>query len=249
MSEDIKDKLIAKTKRLEKMAEAGHSSLTGLVNMAKAMSEGDYYREANVHMRGELGKLADYINKTRQSLRVLDPTIRESSQLIPQASMQLSSITDATEKAAHKIMSIAEKFMEDRDIIAEEIENLRKIYDNYLVDKDTDFVENLQVIEDINEENRGELLEILTTLSFQDLTGQKIKKIVQLVDEIENKILELLVIFGIEMDENPEETLEKKREMLDKLQESKSSSDGIGQGFIDDILEGLGDDDDDDEDD
>ena len=48
------------------------------------------------------------------------------------------------------------------------------------------------------------MIEILTALSFQDLTGQKIKKIIALVGDVETRILGLLISLGIKKEDAPE---------------------------------------------
>jgi chemotaxis protein CheZ len=41
---------------------------------------------------------------------------------------------------------------------------------------------------------------ILTTQSFQDLTGQTIKKVIQLVTDIETELVKLIATFGVKIE-------------------------------------------------
>jgi len=76
----------------------------------------------------------------------------------------------------------------------------------------------------------------MTTLSFQDITGQKIKKIVKLIDEIETRLLEIIVAFGIKVDKAKEpDAGQRATEWLNKLKDS-SGSNGTKQDLVDQIL-------------
>ena len=52
-------------------------------------------------------------------------------------------------------------------------------------------------VKQVVSENKEILMDIITGLSFQDLTGQKIKVIVGLIEEVEKRLLQLIVTFGL----------------------------------------------------
>jgi len=49
-----------------------------------------------------------------------------------------------------------------------------------------------------------DLTEILTTQSFQDLTGQTIKKVITLVHDIEHELVRLVTSFGVKIEGSKE---------------------------------------------
>lgn len=202
-----------------------------LTQMAKAMSEGDFYRDLSQKVTGELGRLAHYINKTRQSLQCLDDSTVEATAKIPEASATLSSITEATEEATHKILSTTEKLLQDQGAASAILSRL-----NQESPSSGDWHAQIQELSRINEQSQADLIEILTNLSFQDLTGQKIQKIVHLVQDIERRILSLIVSFGIKMEErSPRNPGEMKTEIMSRL-EGQSQAAGLSQDLVDDIL-------------
>lgn len=207
--------------------------LAEIVDATRAMSEGDFYKSVNTKLQGELGDLARYIDKTRKNLQKLDPAVSETTEKMPQASTQLSDITKATEAATHKIMSFTEKVMDYEEIVSGKIKELREAATARTVDS-TAILRIAREIEDINDRSKNDLIEILTALSFQDLTGQKIKKIVTLVGEVEAKILELLISFGIKKEGGA-----RKEEMMGQLKDASKGL-GVNQGLVDDILKNLG---------
>ncbi|OGW15369.1 MAG: hypothetical protein A3G93_07365 [Nitrospinae bacterium RIFCSPLOWO2_12_FULL_45_22] len=210
------------------------SSVQDLIELAKSVAEGDFYREVSIALRGELSRLADYINKTRKNLQLLDPPLRESAEKIPVASCQLTDIFAATEEATHKILSLTEEMLDDQNQVGSLIDKIQTLIGN--APNNGEPTSLLDQINNVNLTNETRLIDIMTTLSFQDITGQKIKKIVKLIDEIETRLLEIIVAFGIKVDKAKEpDAGQRATEWLNKLKDS-SGSNGTKQDLVDQIL-------------
>lgn len=208
-----------------------------LVDVARAMSEGDFYRELSVTLKGELSQLAEYINKTRVSLQHLEPSVRESTKNIPMASQQLSDVTRATEEATHKVLSLTEEILDEQEALGKHLTAARTAA---AAPGGDGLPAALDAIDGATGRTKEKLIEIMTNLSFQDLTGQKIKKIVALVQEVEAKILELILSFGLRPDEKGNDTDRQKRvEMISQLHDAYLKSE-IKQDLVDDILKSAG---------
>lgn len=203
-------------------------ALKELTQFARAISKGDFYREINLELKGELGRLAFYIDKTRRNLQFLDPKIKETSGQVPDVTAGLSSITKATEEATHKVLTISEKVLQDRDAVSGYLEKLKDMVEN-------NALATIKELENINEENKADIIDILTALSFQDLTGQKIRKLEEAIVDIEKRILELLISFGIKGDDETKKAGSKVLDQMEKLKTEK-----LSQQLVDDILQGLG---------
>lgn len=95
----------------------------------------------------------------------------------------------------------------------------------------------------------------MTALSFQDITGQRIKRVVAALNKIENSVVELYVASGLIMDgaeKNPDKDAlalqsEARKAVEDFRQNRKVAStlkgpdkDSVSQGAIDDLLAQLG---------
>ncbi|MBI5756192.1 MAG: protein phosphatase CheZ [Nitrospirae bacterium] len=163
-----------------------------IAEVTKAMSEGDFHQEISGELYGQLGEIAKYINATIKKLQLVEPNVAQASERIPQASVQLSEITRATEEATHNVMSQVEHVLDNQDMILRHIE---------VVEKGNDVSTTMGEIRQIVSENKETLLDIITGLSFQDLTGQKIKAIVGLIEEVEKRLLQLIVAFGMKSKE------------------------------------------------
>jgi chemotaxis signal transduction protein/chemotaxis regulatin CheY-phosphate phosphatase CheZ len=170
-------------------------SIKELEEMAKAMSEGDFHRQVSSKIQGELENLAAYIAKTMSNLRLLDPSVRISAEHdIPAASQQLSDVVKSTEEATNTIISLTEMLLDHQTVLGEAIEKLKgQKYRN------RDHQELLHQIERLHWEDEKTLMEIITNLSFQDLTGQRINKIVTMVATVQAKLCDLIQAFGIKV--------------------------------------------------
>ncbi|MEK7306547.1 MAG: HAMP domain-containing protein, partial [Nitrospirota bacterium] len=96
----------------------GSDAVRELLDVTRAMANGNYSREIESDLYGELGELARYINITFKKLQTLEPNIKLSSEKIPMATSQLSDITRATEEATNRIMELTEKVLDNHDLIS-----------------------------------------------------------------------------------------------------------------------------------
>ncbi|MDD5433994.1 MAG: chemotaxis protein CheW, partial [Nitrospira sp.] len=66
-----------------------NSAIGKIVEVTKAMAEGDFHKEINENMYGQIGELARYINSTIKKLQAVEPNIAHVTDKIPEASIQL----------------------------------------------------------------------------------------------------------------------------------------------------------------
>ena len=192
-----------------------NEDLEKIVKITKAMSEGDFHQNIEDNLYGQLGEVAKYINRALKKLQNVEPDIECASNNIPKASMQLSEITKFSEEATHKIMAQIEKVLENHNIVAERIKD---ITDSEIIDE----------IKDIIMKNKEMLMDVFTNLSFQDLMGQKIKKIIEIIQEVEKQILEIIITFGLKDKESPE-----------RIKEIAENPD-LNQDIVDNLLKEFG---------
>jgi chemotaxis protein CheZ len=82
------------------------------------------------------------------------------------------------------------------------------------------------------------LLDIMTALSFQDLVAQSVNKLVTILDEVEHKLLQLVVVFGPYQKQAAKKNQDKASEMLKQLEATKNTS--MNQDLADEILKQFG---------
>lgn len=199
-----------------------YNDIDQLVDAVRAMSQGDFNHEIKEDLYGQLGDIARYINATIKRIQSVEQDITHASFNIPQATVQLSEISKATEVATHNVMNQVEKVLDNHDMIIDLTES---------AERGNDLPTLLRELRNISSENREVLLDIITGLSFQDLTGQKIKMIVDLIEDVEKRLLQLIVTFGL-----------KSRDAYENDCSLKDFSDNptLKQDVVDNILKEFG---------
>lgn len=150
--------------------------------MPETNSENALYRQLNAEMRAGLKNIYHQASSANQTAG--HPT----DALFTEASGELDEVVKTTESAAMRIMEIIEKQQDD----SQEAENL-------LAGLQTKFGNDPDIcrLAEICRQQGNERTELLTTLSFQDITGQRIKKVVNALAAIENSVLELYLASGL----------------------------------------------------
>ena len=82
------------------------------------------------------------------------------------------------------------------------------------------------------------LLDIMTALSFQDLVAQSVNKLVTILQEVEHKLLQLVVVFGPYQKQAAKQEQDKASQMLKQLEATKNTS--MDQDLADEILKQFG---------
>lgn len=199
------------------------------------------YKELNTDMRNGL----KHIYKQISSVSKEDAQAVASGELFTEASDQLNEVVKATESAAMNIMDIVEKQLEQTDNTAALLDSL---------DGKMDATALTQLREN-NSKLAADLTSVLTTLSFQDITGQRIKRVMAAMSAIENSVVELYLSSGVAMEvaeKNPDKSADMIRaeaqKVVDEYGEVRKgdsklkgpSKEGVSQKAIDDMLAQLG---------
>lgn len=170
---------------------------------------------------------------------------RTAEAIFEEASGQLSEVIKTTEAAAMEIMEIVERQESQCQEAEHIIGQLQKDDPNPKLDK----------LAMLNKGVQEDLLTLITKLSFQDITGQRIKKVMTALRELEAGVLELYLASGLMMDaaeKDPEQNAEtlaaNAREAVKEFKETKVAgselkgpdSNAPTQAAIDDMLAQLG---------
>jgi len=225
--------------------------------LTQSLLESEFYRRISKDMRSGLKRIYKEISVASQSGNgtageqdaAAPPDVmnrEEAAKLFHEASEQLNAVLSQTEEATEQIMEIVERHM---DLQGRMEGMLDSIEQGTLSEADSGWLRgmNTQVQDDLNQ--------VLMALSFQDLTGQRIKRAVKALQEIESTVVELYLSTGLLIqayEEAPEKDLDmlemEAKRTVDVLKgqtvvdsELKGpSSDGVSQKNIDDLLAQLG---------
>ena len=199
----------------------------------------------------EVGKLTRQLHDSLADFR-LDPRLNDIAKTeIPDARDRLSYVIDKTESAANKTMDAVDSIQP----LAEQLgDTLQQVYPRWqsLMGGQIALNEFKSLCHDINElltqvesdSNilRTQLTEILMAQDFQDLTGQIIRRVIELVHEVEDQLVEILKAFGMEQ-EDGSEALREQRILSPEgpIVNSEKREDVMSnQDDVDDLLSSLG---------
>jgi chemotaxis protein CheZ len=147
---------------------------------------------------------------------------------------------ETTLEATEKIMTKVEKLLDQRTEAVNIIASL---------DIGPEKRADMARLDALNRESESSLTNIITDLSFQDLTGQRLKKVVAALGSIRETVFDLYVSTGLMMktrEETPEKDIEEiAEESRLKVAEIKNSElkgpqTGTSQADVDELLAGLG---------
>jgi chemotaxis protein CheZ len=235
-------------------------TINGIIKDAISMEEENFFKNLAYEMKGEVKDLALLLAEFRRDLRSrIHPDLTEIAQkYIPEATDQLEGIIETTEMAAHRIMDNLERMQETMVKIKEALSSIKTgsavISDNgkgsVKIELDPSVVQTLTPLLEYTEAGIKDGLSLITDsfvqMSFQDLTGQRIKKIVELVGKMEQKVRKMVISFGIkiaEKEKNPNISEDELNEAVNKkvseLSGPQRSGQGLDQAEIDELLANL----------
>ncbi len=169
-----------------------------------------FYKSIDTSIYRECRALSDYITNARKEIASLQPVDLESAR-IPRAGLELDAIVQQTEEATNTIMEAAEEIM----------------------GADTEDHEAYQAT------TMDAVMRIFEACSFQDITGQRISKVVQTLSHIEERVLELRSLMGV-TEEDIQEAMDDDQPKGDEALLSGPALDGEGidQNEVDELMGG-----------
>lgn len=123
-------------------------------------------------LRRELQDLSSHIAETRREIAALKPD-DPSADRIMRATEELDAILQSTEHATTEILNGSERIQSVADRLRKDRPDLAQTLDN-------------------------EVTEIMTACSFQDITGQRMTKVVNTLRYIERRVHAMIQIWGLE---------------------------------------------------
>lgn len=201
----------------------------------------------------ELGKMTREIHDSIMNFR-MDSRISDLAEVdIPDAKDRLEYVITMTEKAANTAMAVIEEGSPVAEKLGSQAGELKsqwlKFRHRELSPQELRSMgHDVESFFDESEQMMTKLLsgftEILMAQDFQDLTGQIIRQVINLVDEIETNLVELVKIQGENLVQ--EEPVKEENSVETKLEgpqvPGKEKSDEVmrGQDDVDDLLASLG---------
>ncbi|MBL4863381.1 MAG: protein phosphatase CheZ [Rhodobiaceae bacterium] len=156
---------------------ADTNELLDAINTLKSSASGSTPETIDV-LRRELQEMSASIQQTRSEITAIKPDESEDNRIMA-ATEELDAILIATERATSEILTGAERIQEISEKLREQ-----------------------KADEDLCDELESHATGIFMACSFQDITGQRTTKVVQVLQYLEHRIDSMIQIWGISSDEN-----------------------------------------------
>ena len=183
----------------------------------------------------EMGELARYVERAMKAISQLGPAIGSSSAQLPTAAGHLNDLIKMTEEGTLEVMRLTEMIQDNRD---RAVTDLSSVVETLQAMGCTKLAERLGTVKAVMGEDGKHLTEIMTALSFQDLVAQRVKKLLTILDEVQSKLVELIVVFGMPQNGTETGTEGTAGELLKQLEESEKTA--MKQQLADEILARFG---------
>ncbi len=245
MTEHAHDISLEQAKELVALLEAGQQK------RANEMLD-EVYNRRNDKLFTSVGQLTRDLHEALQDFQ-LDPRIVQLTEdELPDAQNRLQYVIQKTEDAANRTMDAVEACLPMADDMHQKIEQLMPKWQQ-LMDNNIELSEFKTLCHGVDDvlkscgqnmpQIHGLMTEVLMAQDYQDITGQVIRRVIQLVEDVEKNLIELLKLFGDEANKGAK----KAPQAADNCQaegpiiDADKRDDVVsGQDDVDDLLSSLG---------
>jgi chemotaxis protein CheZ len=171
------------------------NDLTELLDIAKRINHGDYNLEdIVVDKNNELYSIIKYFFDALESLKEISTVVDDEVSKFSIFDNILDNIRKLSKDTVEKIFSHVEKLNMNIDSISENIELLKRNINN---DNKKGITTTFEKLKDAAFDGQGLCFDLITFLEFQDVIRNKINKLNNILQEITERLSNLLIKIGI----------------------------------------------------
>ena len=225
----------------------------GDTDSANALLDAVTMKES-VELFAEVGKLTRQLHDSLNNFQLDERIAGLANEDIPDAQTRLTYVIEETEKAANTTMDAVEQSMSIVETMKGQLDSLMPEWKK-LMNREIELDEFKSMCLDLDkhiessvadaDKMMGLLTEVLMAQGYQDLTGQVIRRVIELVKEVEDSLVHMLTVFGgaevAKVTKTSQPKVEKAIVAEGPIIDAESRDDVVsGQDDVDDLLSSLG---------
>ncbi|TCK61734.1 protein phosphatase CheZ [Seleniivibrio woodruffii] len=208
---------------------SGYKDINELLDIARCINEGKYdVAGVDVNAENELYHIAQYFSEAVNKLKTVYDTVEDSYEDLPGFEDTLKAIIADSKTASENVLSCVDKI----NFITDDIrENIQTIKNQVAAGQ---FSQAGGIIDRLRDKALGgqdTCFDIIASLEFQDITKQKIDKLVKIIYDLQERLAHLVLMFGVK--ENKIDV-----QMLDMIKDKKDLL--KDQNLVDELLKEFG---------
>ncbi|MCD8553911.1 protein phosphatase CheZ [Seleniivibrio sp.] len=206
-----------------------YKDINELLDIARSINEGNYdVAGVDVNAENELYHIAQYFSDAINKLKAVYDTVEDSYEDLPGFEDTLKAIIADSKTASENVLTCVDKI----NFITDDIrENIQTIKDQVAAGQ---FGLAGGIIDRLRDKALGgqdTCFDIIASLEFQDITKQKIDKLVKIIYDLQERLAHLVLMFGVK--ENKIDV-----QMLDMIKDKKDLL--KDQNLVDELLKEFG---------
>lgn len=194
-------------------ATKGQESFDKLKTLSKKIIDGEAV-DIGINIKSEIKELLELIHETKKRVDEIGPSLATSNEHIPNVLSTLESVTETTEDATLNLMENADGLNNYYQEFIEEINDLEDL----IYRKDTTAVlKKIAKLEQELEQADKSGFNILHALEFQDITEQKLNKVINAVRDMGARLGAILGFIKLKQEQDPTVVEDASQDDIDKL--------------------------------
>lgn len=208
---------------MDALASHDYNKVENVIEQLVQETDSDLFREIGQITRKVHDSIKEFKSSLNSSLSQMD------KKDVTHATDNLEIVIKKTEEAANRTMSVVERYYEEE-------KNLEK-YINQIEGNE----ESVEYLNRFKESLDNDMTDVLTAQQFQDITGQTIKKVIEMVNMVEAEHMKILNKFIIPAHLPPQVTEDADdREEIQQSASEEQADNKVSQSDVENLLSDYG---------
>ncbi len=206
-----------------------YKDINELLDIARNINEGNYdVTSVEVNTENELFHIAQYFSDSIDKLRNVYETVEDSYEDLPGFEEVLQTIISDSKTASENVLASIDNINFITDDIRENLATLKSQAESGNFSQTSGIIDRLR---DKALAGQDTSFDIIAALEFQDITKQKIDKLVKIIYDLQERLAHLVVMYGVKDDKVDIEILEKMKSKENVLED---------QSLVDELMKEFG---------